>query len=132
MIVFIVEIMMSNGEIYIKLLRIEKTIRKYRNNVTNIDHILTIDICSDYYKHHGTYNEQFRQLHKKCVEIRDLCDKILSKFNGIRIDNETADRFDEYRKNLKVELDEIEKEFNIISNDFHKYKLKRMNNGEIR
>ena len=94
--------------------------------------IIVYNICGDYYEHHGTHNEQFRQLHKKCVEIGDLCDKILYKFNGIRIDNETADRFDEYRKNLKVELNEIEKEFNIISNDFHKYKLKRMNNGEIR
>lgn len=123
---------MDKREICIKLLRIEKVIRKYRNRVTNIDHILTIDICGDYVKEHGTYNEQFRQLHRKCVEFGKLCDKILSQFNDIKIDTYSLQRFDEYRTNLRLKFGEIEKEFNIISNDCHKYKLKRMNNGEIR
>lgn len=112
-------------EIYIKLLRIEKAIKKYKNKVTNIDHILTIDICSDYVKEHGTHSERFRQLHKRCEELRNSCDSILAKFNGIRIDNESVDRFSEYEENLRLEFEEIEKEFNIISNDFHRYKLER-------
>lgn len=123
---------MDKREIYIKLLRIEKAIKKYRNKVTNIDHILTIDICGDYYEHHGTHNEQFRQLHRRCVELRDSCGNILAKFDGSHIDNESVDKFSEYEEKLRLEFEEIEKEFNIISNNLHKYKLKRMNNGEIR
>jgi len=123
---------MGFREICIKLLRIQKAIKKYNNRVTNIDHILTIDICSDYYEHHDTNNEQFIQLHRRCVELGNACDNVLAKFDGIRIDNESVDKFTEYEEMLRLEFDEIEKEFNIISNDFHKYKLKRMNNGEIR
>ena len=122
---------MSNREICIKLLRIEKSIKTYHNKVCNIDHVLTIDIIDDA-RENGMYSKRYSEFHKKCVEFEKLCDKILSQFNGMKIDTCSLQRFDEYRTNLRLELTEIEAEFNNISNDFHRYKLKRLNNGEIR
>ena len=122
---------MNNREICIKLLRIEKSIKTYRNKVCNIDHVLTIDIIDDA-RENGMYSKRYSEFHKKCIDFDESCDKILSQFNGIKIDTYSLQRFDEYRTNLRLEFDEIEKEFNIISNDFHRYKLKRLNNGEIR